>query len=670
MRYKSIATFLFFFLFSFSGRSQNKYPFAESIFDQEAEQSERANRYFKVCDSLWNISKKSVHDFVDYSKERAEKENDDYMLGQAYNRLGLFYLDIELYGDAYSHFQKAKALFEKADASSGVYLVISNLANLHYYMGKFEKGIRYENQAYEFLQKNPNISNYWGKVTNLYLNVGSMHGAQDSLLLARSCFFKAYDAYKKDPSRDTITRAYIFNNIATTYMNTRPPNWDSAMYFEQITFDLKLKYGNNSDKRDAYRNYSGVFEQKKDYKTEKIYLEKAFTFSDTENVDSDHLALLYGLALVNDRLQNYKEALGFLKRGNKLKNVLDAKEAESSIEQAEMREEFRGKTVSDSLQTVSRIQIKDMEISRRKTQSIFGTICLIIVSVLGLIAFRRYKMTQRQKLEIEEQKKIVDEKNREIRESISYARNLQDALIPDEAHLKKYFPEFFILYEPKDIVAGDFYWWHFLGEQSILGSRQSTVDAVLIAAADCTGHGVPGAMVSVVCINALNRAVNEFHLSEPKDVLMKVNELVNETFGKNNKNVNDGMDISLLLIDLKRSEIKWSGANNRLVYFDKELKEVKPSKHSIGKSFVDKKFEQFQMTLEKGVTYYLFTDGFADQFGGSKDKKMGFATLRKVMEENAKLPMGEQSTVFKNTFKDWKKGFEQTDDVTVVGLRV
>jgi serine phosphatase RsbU (regulator of sigma subunit) len=243
-------------------------------------------------------------------------------------------------------------------------------------------------------------------------------------------------------------------------------------------------------------------------------------------------------------------------------------------------------------------------------------------------------------------------------------------LIPDEAHLKKYFPEFFILYEPKDIVAGDFYWWHFLGEQSILGSRQSTVDAVLIAAADCTGHGVPGAMVSVVCINALNRAVNEFHLSEPKDVLMKVNELVNETFGKNNKNVNDGMDISLLLIDLKRSEIKWSGANNRLVYFDKELKEVKPSKHSIGKSFVDKKFEQFQMTLEKGVTYYLFTDGFADQFGGSKDKKMGFATLRKVMEENAKLPMGEQSTVFKNTFKDWKKGFEQTDDVTVVGLRV
>ena len=266
---------------------------------------------------------------------------------------------------------------------------------------------------------------------------------------------------------------------------------------------------------------------------------------------------------------------------------------------------------------------------------------------------------QERTLEIEEQKELVEEKQKDILDSITYAKRLQDAILPPVSFIKKFLPDSFLVYKPKDIVAGDFYW------------MERSDDNILIAAANCTGHGVPGALVSVVCSNALNRTVKEFHITEPGKILDKVRELVLETFEKSESNVQDGMDISLCCITTKTKEVQWSGAYNSLWYIQKgEIKEVAADKQPIGKNNRPEPFNTHKLNLQKGDTLYLFTDGYADQFGGPKGKKFKYKQMEELLLANASKPMDEQKDVLENTLEKWKGTLEQVDDILIIGIRV
>ena len=266
---------------------------------------------------------------------------------------------------------------------------------------------------------------------------------------------------------------------------------------------------------------------------------------------------------------------------------------------------------------------------------------------------------QERTLEIEEQKELVEEKQKDILDSITYAKRLQDAILPPVSFIKKFLPDSFLVYKPKDIVAGDFYW------------MERSDDNILIAAANCTGHGVPGALVSVVCSNALNRTVKEFHITEPGKILDKVRELVLETFEKSESNVQDGMDISLCCITTKTKEVQWSGAYNSLWYIQKgEIKEVAADKQPIGKNDRPEPFNTHKLNLQKGDTLYLFTDGYADQFGGPKGKKFKYKQMEELLLANASKPMDEQKDVLENTLEKWKGTLEQVDDILIIGIRV
>ena len=261
--------------------------------------------------------------------------------------------------------------------------------------------------------------------------------------------------------------------------------------------------------------------------------------------------------------------------------------------------------------------------------------------------------------EIVGQKNIIEEKNKDILDSINYAKRLQDAILPPMEVIKEYFPESFVLYKPKDIVAGDFYW------------MEKTADNIFIAAADCTGHGVPGALVSIVCSNALNRTVKEFNINETGRVLDKIRELVLETFGKSDNNVQDGMDISLFRINPQTQELQWSGAYNPLWYMQSgELKEIGPDKQPIGKVDNPKPFTTHILNLQKGDIIYLFTDGYADQFGGTKEKKFKSKQLQELLLANAAKPMEEQKAVLEETLNNWKGNLEQIDDILIIGIRI
>ena len=196
-------------------------------------------------------------------------------------------------------------------------------------------------------------------------------------------------------------------------------------------------------------------------------------------------------------------------------------------------------------------------------------------------------------------------------------------------------------------------------------------DFTFIAAADSTGHGVPGALVSVVCSNALNRALKEFKLNEPGKILDKTRELVLETFEKSEGEVKDGMDISLICINHTTKKISWSGANNPLWYINKNgLQEIKATKQPIGKTENPMPFTTHQLDYEEGTIFYLITDGFADQFGGPKGKKFKYKQLQEQFLLNKDKNLNEQQTILDTSFELWRGELEQVDDVTLIGFKI
>ncbi len=285
---------------------------------------------------------------------------------------------------------------------------------------------------------------------------------------------------------------------------------------------------------------------------------------------------------------------------------------------------------------------------------------ILVILALMIFSVRSYIQKRRDNRVINEQKQLVERKNKEITDSIEYALRIQTAILPPRKMVNRYLEQAFVLYLPKDIVAGDFYW------------METVNDLVLFAACDCTGHGVPGAMVSVICHNALNRAVREFGLILPAMILDKTAEIVVEHFSKSEENIKDGMDISLCALDRKRRVLQWAGANNPLwLIRNEELIETKADKQPIGKNENSRPFTNHQFLLEPNDTIYLFTDGFADQFGGEKGtKKLTRKRFRELLVSMQDKPMQEQGETLKMFIGNYRKEVEQIDDILVIGVSI
>lgn len=287
---------------------------------------------------------------------------------------------------------------------------------------------------------------------------------------------------------------------------------------------------------------------------------------------------------------------------------------------------------------------------------IAGAILMVIVNESLRRAFE--KITK-QKSEIELQRKLLEEKNKEITDSINYALRIQTAILPPARIVQEYLLNSFILYKPKDIVSGDFYW-------------METVDnTIYFAACDCTGHGVPGALVSMVCHNALNRTVREFRISQPAAILDKVNDLVVENFAKSESQVRDGMDISLCAYNPGTQILQWAGANNPLwLIKNGELIETKADKQSIGNNEAFHPFSNHEFALQPGDKIYIFSDGYADQFGANGEKKVTKKRFSELILSFQDKSMNEQGLALDQFISNHKKDTPQTDDILVMGIKI
>ena len=310
------------------------------------------------------------------------------------------------------------------------------------------------------------------------------------------------------------------------------------------------------------------------------------------------------------------------------------------------------------------IKTQNEKIEKERAIKYSLTIGMLIVITSIFVIFKNLRKTIKQKGVIEQQKAQVElahdeleEKNQEIIDSIIYAKRIQSAILPPMKVVKEYLKESFILYKPKDVVAGDFYW------------MEQKNGKVLFAAADCTGHGVPGAMVSVVCNNGLNRSVREHGLTIPGEILDKTREIVVQEFKKSEEDVKDGMDIALCSIE--GMKLQYAGAYNPLwIIRNGEIIETKANKQPIGQFDHPEPYTTHSFNLEKGDAIYIFSDGYVDQFGGEKEKKFKAKAFKKLLLSLQDKSMEEQKIVIDETFETWKGNLEQIDDVCVIGVRI
>ncbi|MFK7787548.1 MAG: two-component regulator propeller domain-containing protein [Crocinitomicaceae bacterium] len=260
-----------------------------------------------------------------------------------------------------------------------------------------------------------------------------------------------------------------------------------------------------------------------------------------------------------------------------------------------------------------------------------------------------------------EQRQIAESKNKEIMDSIEYAKRIQSAMLPTLEDIRTGFPNSELFYQPKDIVAGDFFWY------------QEINNLKLIAVADCTGHGVPGALMSVVCYNALNKSIQEYSNSTTGEILDQAREIIIHELSKSDSEMQDGMDISLLLVDDESKKVEWSGANTPLWIISNEsgdLVEIKGNKQPIGVHINNQQYTTHQLPYEEGTMYVLFSDGYADQFGGQKGKKFKSPNFKKLLHENKDQSMNAIGEIVKRNFFTWKGELEQVDDVCVLLIKL
>jgi serine phosphatase RsbU (regulator of sigma subunit) len=282
----------------------------------------------------------------------------------------------------------------------------------------------------------------------------------------------------------------------------------------------------------------------------------------------------------------------------------------------------------------------------------------------GYLAKKKANITLEEKNAlIEHQKEIVEEKNKDITDSIHYAQRIQRAILPSADYQRNILPSSFTLFKPKDIVSGDFYWIEKWGSK------------IIVAVIDCTGHGVPGAFMTFVAYSLLNEAVLEHGIDDPAAILNEMRRNLNKMLRQKNDSeaLKDGMDISICALDLKAMTLEYSGAYNPLWLVRKnQINETKADKQPIG-VFLDsepKPFTKHTIPVEQGDMFYLFTDGYADQFGGEKGKKFKYKSLQQLLVSINEKPVEEQRSILDHEFEKWKGNINQIDDVCIVGVRI
>jgi serine phosphatase RsbU (regulator of sigma subunit)/uncharacterized protein HemY len=654
---------LFFLIAPFFSNSQvqKKIDSLINAIEKESDPGSKAKTY--------NVLAAQYRKIPDFNKARAcyeksleisQQIKDDEGVGKAYFNLGSSYLVEGKYPRTLDYMLKAISAFETAKSYDLLASSYNSAAGVYFLQEKLEEA---EKLYRKILTLKGKTKKEQVLATATY-NIGLLRQRQKSFDSSLVYLNKAMESFSASDDKQGVADCY--KAIGNVYSDTKRFDEAEAMLLKSLK--AMEETGDNAGMSEVYRYLGEVSREKKNYdkaityQKRSLQLAQELSFTELISLSAQSLSETYKAK------GDSKNALEMFELGTRLRDTLLN---QKSIEQiAELKAAFEAEQQEreTEIKQKAREEVHQAELSKQKALSWAFAIGGIIVLILGGIALRAYLQKKKANKEISFQKAIIEEKNKNIIDSINYSRNIQQAILPSDAYFKKLLPDSFVLYKPKDIVSGDFYF---------VGVPANQSKTVLFGVADCTGHGVPGAFLTLLGKTFIQLGLNEKNVNNCAMALDHLNAGVSEILNKRSEDkraVRDGMDIALCSLNYQTMLLGFSGAkNNAYLFRNGRIIEMKADKHAIGE-LNDKDelplYSNHDLNIEKGDIVYLFSDGFVDQFGGTEGKKFKSKQLKEKLSTMNNIPMSEQKSILEKIFLDWKGSNEQIDDICIMGIRI
>jgi serine phosphatase RsbU (regulator of sigma subunit) len=605
----------------------------------------------KYNDKLGPLSKKLMLSEDKAIKLKAKKHYSDYLNNKGYlsNNLG----DIT---QALDYFHQSLKIQEEVGDKSGQSYSLNNIGYIYSSQKQFLRALEYYVKSYKLQTE---LDDKHGQAQSLS-NIGNVYDRSKSLKKALYYYFKGLNIRKSIKDKQGI--GYSLQNIGTVYFNQK--NYFSALYYFTKSLEIRREINDVQGISYSLCNLGKIYLEENNLPLAEKYsneaLEMAQEMGYPENI-SLAATILESVYLKDSK---YNKAHDMLKLAVKMRDSINNDETQKSTVRKQLQYEFEKREVISKADQEKR-ELTYQATSKQQQIIIFASISgLVLCFLFGIFIYNRFKITQKQNLIIQEQKKVVEEQKlileshqKEVVDSINYAKRIQYALLAHEDLLNKNLVSHFILFKPKDIVSGDFYW------------ATEHEGSFYLAVCDSTGHGVPGAFMSLLSIGFLSEAIKEKNIKEPNKVFDYVRKRLIESI--TNENQKDGFDGILLRFNKTTNEITYVASNNNpVIVSNNAMQHLNYDKMPVGKGEKSDLFTLNTINVVKGDSIYLYTDGYADQFGGSKGKKFKYKALNDLILSMSDKSLNHQKEILDITFKEWQGNLEQVDDVLILGIKI
>ncbi|MBA3704486.1 MAG: tetratricopeptide repeat protein [Bacteroidetes bacterium] len=582
-----------------------------------------------------------------------EALGDQSLVSTSLNNLGNAYLEMGNYLKAIEYLQRSNRLAEQLGDKVNISYTLSNISTVYRHLNNYVLAKNYLQRAIPLFINLGDMNN----LSEAYLNMGIIFKNENKISEAEMYFNKALATYSKINSQA---------GIANTLQSLGSLNKDQGKLGKAIDYYTKSvvlykKIGDSQGLGRTFLELAGIYTTNGEYTQARNMLEEVVKIAGEKQIQLQVRDAFYQLSQVCSKTLDYPRAYQYLELYLKLNDSLNNESNTKQINELSANFENEKKENEIVLLTKDK-QLKEKSFREQRIIrfSLIGGLALLFI--LLFVLFNRYRFKQQANSLLENQKKEIEKKNTTITDSIDYARTIQEAILPSAKMFETLFPHSFILYKPKAIVSGDFYW---VGEKD---------NKALCAVADCTGHGVPGAFMSMLGNNILENVIRKEKHLQPSSILNSLNEEIIQVMakGQERSSVKNGMDIALISIDKIEKKLEYAGAHNSIyIIRNGELIEIKANEFSIGslnKGEVTS-FTNHILGLEENDLIYLFSDGYPDQIGGNERKKFFYQPFRDLLLSICKLEMWEQKKCLDETIIKWKAELEQTDDILIIGIK-
>lgn len=620
---------------------------------------QNAQELLKSCDAVYSADPDSSYALSLRIETIAREQHDTLLLAKALAKKARYHILKSQFEDARSEVNDAIAFSEKKNDASNEAYALKLKAILLRRIGNEEEALSLQEQAVVLYSS---VRDTAGKI-NVWLNLSNNYVALKKYDKAKAVL----DSIALYPQQLSTSNGYFYHQNRGKWYTTQN-QYEAALDEYALAKPIALQFRLT----DSYVTLLTLIAEAQlhinDLAGAEASLDESCRLARENHLDNELDEALIQLTQLYVSKGDYRKAFATQQEKDSLEKVMYNIERINKINELEKRLELSEKE--------KQLTKKDLDLAKEKNEQerlraqniqlyiiIFFVFAVAVLTLLLLVRTRRLNtQIAGQKQLIEEKSAIIEDAYTSIRDSISYSKRIQNAILPTDAIVRSMFPESFILYKPKDIVSGDFYWFERWGNE------------ILFAAVDCTGHGVPGAFMSIVGYNQLNEAVNVHGLAKPNLILNALNKGVSKALRQtDDEAVRDGMDIALCVYEPETRKLQFAGAYNPLwIVRGTEVIEVAADKQPIG-AYPGQELKPFtlkELQLQPGDCLYLFSDGYADQFGGPNGKKFKYKKLQEVLKENASRDMTAQKNVLEEKFRQWMGSYEQVDDVLIIGIRV